>query len=58
MAQPSLGNLGAKFSETHSLNLRLILHKLAIVSLRKQFKTFDSNNLLCLQCSLSKMCGP
>ena len=44
MAQPSLGNLGAKFSETHSLNLRLVLHKLAIVSLREQFKTFDSNN--------------
>ena len=45
MAPPSLGNLGAKFSEKcHSLTLRPTLLKSAIVIFRQKFKMFDSNN--------------
>ena len=37
-----------------------MLCKSAMVFFRQQFKSFNSNNefLLCLQCSLSKMCDP
>ena len=41
MDGPSLG--GAKFFGTYII-LRPILHKLAIVILGQQFKTFDSNH--------------
>ena len=54
MASLSLGNLGAKFSKSHSKTLR----KLALLSLDNDLKHFIIKNLLCLQCSLSKMHGP
>ena len=54
MASLSLGNLGAKFSKSHSKTLR----KLALLSLDNNLKHLIPKNLLCLQCSLSKMHGP
>ena len=44
MASTSLWNLGANSLKRHSLILRPILRKSAIVIFRQQFKTFDSNN--------------
>ena len=42
----------------HSLTLRPILHKLAIVNLHNNLKRLIPIILLCLQSSLSKMHGP
>ena len=42
----------------HSLTLRPIIHKLAIVNLHNNLKRLIPIILLCLQSSLSKMHGP
>ena len=63
MAPPTLENLFVyelSSLKRHSLILRLILHKSAIVILRQRFylKHLIAIILLCLQCSLSKMRAP
>ena len=57
MALPSLGNLGAEFSETSFPQFDLSYANWPLLSLDNNLKCLIPIILLCLQCSLSKMHG-
>ena len=56
MASPSLGKLGAKFSETSFPHFTALFRQTGrCLIFRQEFKTFDSNNIIipCLSICLS-----